>query len=85
MGVTETGKIRGTVAGAVTLGGVFADASGLQQTADGAYLVSNAASFTINGAPNRAANVTGDISFIATGGSHANYFSAAILILAHKM
>ena len=68
-GLTLTGAITGHVAGNVLISGVYTGNSGLQQTANGSYIISNATSFTVSNTskPNRAQGVTGDVGFIATG------------------
>ncbi|MCX8505980.1 MAG: hypothetical protein ORN98_05125, partial [Alphaproteobacteria bacterium] len=61
------GAISGRVAGAITLGGQYGSFSGLQQTANGTFSVVSSTNLTSLGQPNRAANVTGDLSYETTG------------------
>ena len=65
--LTLTGTISGTAAGAVALAGSLGDYSGLKQTANGAFSVTSSSDMVVSGGPNRANNVTGDISYIVTG------------------
>ena len=71
-GLTLTGQVKGTVAGAVSIAGSFTGGyANLQQTANGMFFVKRDASITsissILAATNRASGVTGGVGYYATG------------------
>ena len=76
-GLTLTGAITGTVAGAVTLTNVTANFSNLQQTENGAFSLISNVSLTSLVAPNRATGKTGDVYYEVTGAATMTLSAAA--------